>query len=219
VTGNADTGADADGDGRADSDPTRAPGREAEPGDDTELDAEVLLSLPRSLRGELKDPLGPVYTDAAGLLADAGDPVVTVGDVVTYHLLRADRRPDVALVDRKTKRETVDDAIWAAIDGFDRRIGVSNPPATLSASLLTELRSAFDRTGEGTTVLVVDGEEDLAALPAVLAAPEGASVVYGQPDEGMVLAGTSPDERAVVRDLLERMDGDADRAFDVLGVD
>ncbi|PSQ08796.1 DUF359 domain-containing protein [Halobacteriales archaeon QS_5_70_15] len=221
MTGNADTGADADGDGRADSDPTRAPGREAEPGDDTELDAEVLLSLPRSLRGELKDPLGPVYTDAAGLLADAGDPVVTVGDVVTYHLLRADRRPDVALVDRKTKRETVDDAIWAAIDGFDRRIGVSNPPATLSASLLTELRSAFDRTGagEGTTVLVVDGEEDLAALPAVLAAPEGASVVYGQPDEGMVRAGTSPDERAVVRDLLERMDGDADRAFDVLGVD
>ena len=221
MTGNADTGADADGDGRADSDPTRAPGREAEPGDDTELDAEVLLSLPRSLRGELKDPLGPVYTDAAGLLTDAGDPVVTVGDVVTYHLLRADRRPDVALVDRKTKRETVDDAIWAAIDGFDRRVAVPNPAATLSASLLVELRAALDRadTGTGTTLLVVDGEEDLAALPAVLAAPEGASVVYGQPDEGMVRAGTSPDERAVVRDLLERMDGDADRAFDVLGVD
>jgi len=215
VTGDADTGAEADSHSHSEAE------TETETEGDTEPDGEILLSLPRALRAELKEPLGPIYAEAGRLLADAGDPVVTVGDVVTYHLLRADRRPDVALVDRKTKRETVDDAIWAAIDGFDRRIGVSNPPATLSASLLTELRSAFDRTGagEGTTVLVVDGEEDLAALPAVLAAPEGASVVYGQPDEGMVLATTTPERRAVVRDLLERLDGDTRRAFDILGVD
>ncbi|MEF8860278.1 MAG: GTP-dependent dephospho-CoA kinase family protein [Haloarculaceae archaeon] len=189
---------------------------EAEP----DTDADVLLSLPRALRAELKEPLGPVYTDAAELLADAGDPVVTVGDVVTYHLLRADRRPDVALVDGKTKREAVEDDVWTAIDGFDRRIEVPNPAATLSASLLAELRAALDRAdaGTGTTVVVVDGEEDLAALPAVLAAPDGASVVYGQPDEGMVLAGATPERRAVVQDLLERMNGDSRRALEVLGV-
>lgn len=180
-----------------------------------------MLRLPDSLREAFKEPLGPVYTDVDALLADAGEPVVTVGDVVTYHLLRADRRPDVALVDGKTKREAVDDGVWEAIDGFDRRVEVANPAATLSASLLTELRAALDRAiaGSGTTVVVVEGEEDLAALPAVLAAPEGASVVYGQPDEGMVLAGTEPEHRAVVRDLLERMDGDADRAFELLGTD
>jgi len=90
-----------------------------------------------------------------------------------------------------------------------------------TSSLLVELRAALDRadTGTGTTLLVVDGEEDLAALPAVLAAREGASVVYGQPDEGMVLATTTPERRAVVRDLLERLDGDTRRAFDILGVD
>ncbi|MEF8840091.1 MAG: GTP-dependent dephospho-CoA kinase family protein [Haloarculaceae archaeon] len=189
---------------------------EAEP----DTDADVLLSLPRALRAELKEPLGPVYTDAAELLADAGDPVVTVGDVVTYHLLRADRRPDVALVDGKTKREAVEDDVWTAIDGFDRRIEVPNPAATLSASLLAELRAALDRAdaGTGTTVVVVDGEEDLAALPAVLAAPDGASVVYGQPDEGMVLAGATPERRAVAQDLLERMNGDSRRALEVLGV-
>jgi hypothetical protein len=221
VTGDADTGADAEGEAGTDSNPAPVSTGEAEPAAGTEVDAEILLSLPRSLRGELKDPLGPIYTDTAALLADAGDPVVTVGDVVTYHLLRADRRPDVALVDGLTKREAVDDEIWAAIDGFDRRVEVPNPAATLSVSLLAELRAAFDRTGadEGTTLLVVEGEEDLAALPAVLAAPDGASVVYGQPDEGMVLAGTDPDERAVVRDLLERMDGDTDRAFEALGVE
>jgi hypothetical protein len=190
---------------------------------ETDVGAEpsVLLSLPRALRTELKEPLGPVYTDAASLLADAGEPVVTVGDVVTYHLLRADYRPAVALVDGLTKREAVDEEVWNAIDGFDRRVEVTNPAATLSASLLSELRAALDRAGGGgaeTTVIVVDGEEDLAALPAVLAAPDGASVVYGQPDEGMVLVGTEPEHRAVVRDLVERMDGDVDRAFETLGV-
>ena len=182
---------------------------------------DVLLTLPRELRAELKDPLGPIHTDTAELLADAGDPIVTVGDVVTYHLLQANHTPDVALVDGLTKREAVDDEVWAAIDGFDHRVEVENPAATLSLSLLVELRAALDRADDDseTTVVVVDGEEDLAALPAVLAAPDGASVVYGQPDRGMVLAGTSPDERAVVRDLLERMDGDTDRAFEALCVD
>jgi len=215
VTGDADTGAEAGSHSHSEAE------TETETEGDTEPDSEILLSLPRALRAELKEPLGPIYAEAGRLLADAGDPVVTVGDVVTYHLLRADRRPDVALVDGKTERETVGDDVWAAIEGFDRRVAVPNPAATLSASLLVELRAALDRadTGTGTTLLVVDGEEDLAALPAVLAAREGASVVYGQPDEGMVLATTTPERRAVVRDLLERLDGDTRRAFDILGVD
>jgi uncharacterized protein (UPF0218 family) len=36
-------------------------------------------------------------------------------------------------------------------------------------------------------VIFVDGEEDLAVIPLVLAAPSGAAVLYGQPGEGVVL--------------------------------
>lgn len=198
---------------------TEHPDAGADAGSDPSAEAAALLRLPRALRGELKEPLGPVYTDAARLLADAGDPVVTVGDVVTYHLLRADRRPDVALVDGKTKREAVDDAVWDAIDGFDRRIEVSNPAATLSESLLVELRAAIDRAGTETTVLVVEGEEDLAALPVLVAAPDGASLVYGQPDEGMVLAAVTDEARESALSLLERMEGDPERMKRILGLD
>lgn len=35
-------------------------------------------------------------------------------------------------------------------------------------------------------LIYVDGEEDLAVIPAVLAAPDGAVVLYGQPCEGVV---------------------------------
>ncbi|MFC7227873.1 GTP-dependent dephospho-CoA kinase family protein [Salinirubellus salinus] len=182
--------------------------------------ADVVLSLPHEMRGELKDPMGAIYTDAADLIAEAGDPIVAVGDVVTYHLLEADRRPDVALVDGKTKREAVAEAVWDAIEGFDHRVEVANPQATLSADLLTELRAAIDRAADGeTTVLVVEGEEDLAALPVLVAAPDGASLVYGQPDEGMVLATVTPEVREGALDLLERMDGDPARMRESLGLD
>jgi hypothetical protein len=180
-------------------------------------ETEVVVSLPEALRGELKAPLGPVYTDTGALLAESEGPIIAVGDVVTYHLLQAGRRPDVALVDGRTKREAVDAAVWEAIDGFDDRIELANPAATLSAALLSELRSAVDR--EGSTVLVVDGEEDLAALPAVVIAPDGASVVYGQPDEGMVHGVVTPELRERMLDLLSRMDGDKARLRELLGLD
>jgi len=174
----------------------------------------VLLELPANLRAELKRPLGPIYTDAAALLADAGEPVVAVGDIVTYHLLEADYRPSVALVDGKTKRERVREGVREATSGFDRRVEVESPAGALSAELLDALRSGID--DDGTTLVEVRGEEDLAALPAVLALPDGASVVYGQPDEGMVLATVSGETRGRARDLLDGFVGNHEAAYERL---
>ena len=176
--------------------------------------AEAVVELPDSLRGELKEPLGPVYTDAGDLLDDASGPVVAVGDIVTYHLLSAGHLPRVALVDGKTERERVDREVLDAIDGFDHRLEVENPPATLTDDLLSALVDGLNRSGS--VVVTVRGEEDLAALPAVLTAPDGASVVYGQPGDGMVLATVDGALRARCRELLERMDGDYERLADVL---
>jgi uncharacterized protein (UPF0218 family) len=175
---------------------------------------EVVLQLTEELRGELKEPLGDADTDAGALLADTSGPVVAVGDMVTYHLLAAGHRPAVALVDGRTERERVDREVREAIGGFDRRIDVENPAATLTGGLLAALVEAI---GDPTSVVVaVDGEEDLAVLPAALAAPDGAAVVYGQPGEGMVLAVVDDELRARCRDLLERMDGDFDRLVALL---
>jgi len=188
--------------------------------DDAPDDAEIVVELQQELRPELKEPFGPVYTDADALLADADEPLVAVGDIVTYHLTRSGYTPAVALVDGRTKRAAVEDHVEAAIDGdrFDREVAVRNPPATLSAALLEALRAALDAAEAGeTTVVVVDGEEDLAALPAIAATPTGASVVYGQPDEGMVLVACEGEARAAVEDLLGRMDGDTDRLWSLLG--
>jgi uncharacterized protein (UPF0218 family) len=165
---------------------------------------ETVARLPRALRSELKEPLGPVYTDADALLADADTPIIAVGDVVTYHLAAAGRPPDVAVVDGRTEREAVDDEVWAGVPDLDRRVEVANEPATLSAGLVAALVDAA--TSDDRVLVVVDGEEDLAALPAVAAAPGGATVVYGQPGEGMVGVAVTADARAAVRALLDRME-------------
>ena len=178
--------------------------------------AEAVVELPESLRPELKEPLGPVYTDAEVLLGDATEPVIAVGDIVSYHLLSAGYRPAVALVDGRTKREQVEREVLDAIEGFDHQLGVENPPATLTDDLLEALVEALDRPGS--VVVTVDGEEDLAALPAALAAPDGAAVVYGQPNEGMVLATVNGPLRARCRELLTAMDGDDDRLAAMLAV-
>ncbi|MFC7018600.1 MULTISPECIES: GTP-dependent dephospho-CoA kinase family protein [Haloarcula] len=176
--------------------------------------ADVVLELPEDLRGELKEPFGSLHTDAATLLSVAGDPLVAVGDIVTYHLLEAGRVPDVAFVDERTKRTAVDEEVRAAVAGFDRRVDVENPPATLTRDLLSALVTALET--DGTTLVHVDGEEDLAALPAILAVPAGGVVVYGQPDEGMVLVRGDAATTERVEALLDRMDGDAALARSLL---
>jgi len=181
--------------------------------------AEVVVEVPPSLRGELKDPLGPIHTDAADLLAETAPPVVVVGDMVTYHLVRTGHVPDVALIDGRTERTAVDEEVGRRIDRsrFDREVTVANPAATLTAELLEALADALARAAGGTSTRIsVDGEEDLATLPAVAAAPTGASVVYGQPGEGMVLVTVDRTSRGTVRDLLARMEGELDRLWSLI---
>ncbi|WP_049979772.1 GTP-dependent dephospho-CoA kinase family protein [Halolamina rubra] len=176
-----------------------------------------MLTLPPELREAFKEPFGPLYTDIDELLADAGEPIIAVGDVVTYHLREAGHEPHVAVVDGLTERAAISEEIRAGLEGAgEHRIDVVNDPAELSRDLLLSLREAVD--AEADTLLVVEGEEDLATLPAVLAAPLGGSVVYGQPGEGMVLIEVTEAARAEMRDLLVRFDGDADAALAALGV-
>jgi uncharacterized protein (UPF0218 family) len=177
---------------------------------------EVVVELQAALRPELKEPMGPVYTDAEELLAAADGPIITVGDMVTYHLLEAGRVPDVALVDERTERTAVDDDVVDSFSGFDREVSVENPPATLTAELLTALQEAIARADGETTLIRVDGEEDLATLPALVAAPDGASIVYGQPGEGMVHVKASAPATERARDILSRMDGETRRLWSAL---
>lgn len=190
---------------------------EADDGDDAAVaESDVVLTLPEDARGEFKDPFGPVFTEVDDLLAAHSPPIVTVGDIVTFHFEQADHQPAVAFVDGRTKREQAPDAVRAELDDRPNRVDVWNPAGVITADLLGAIGDALEV--DDPTTIVVDGEEDLATVPVVLVAPPGSTVVYGQPDEGMVAIDVTEDNRESFRDLLSTFDGDVERALELLGV-
>jgi len=102
-----------------------------------------------------------------------------VGDVVTHNLLREGVVPRIAIIDGHTMR-----APCARVPELPaRRIVARNPPGTISDELVRAIRDAVEKPP---ALIFVEGEEDLAVLPLVLAAPLGVVILYGQPKEGVV---------------------------------
>ena len=168
---------------------------------------EPFVYLPEEHREAFREPLGPIETSAPSLLDDIEGPLITVGDVVTYHCEEAGRIPDVSIVDGRTKRESVDPTIEAVIEASPAdRMETENPPGTITKSLVDAVAVALRRSGP--TQLAVDGEEDLAAIPAILLGRPGSTVVYGQPDEGMVAVRIDSDSQARARRLFDLLEGD-----------
>lgn len=171
-----------------------------------------MYRLPDDLRAELAKPFGPVLQDVDGAArAKKAAFVVAVGDVTTERLLEAGVVPRLVVVDHRTKRTTDTAAADAAVEELVKKgaplVRVKNPAAVVTEALWDAVATALaSAAGGGCTVIEVDGEEDLAALPALALAPKGALVCYGQPDQGMVVVTVDDAVRAKVRRFLSKME-------------
>jgi hypothetical protein len=163
--------------------------------------------LPETEREQFKAPLGPVFESADALLAAADEPIIAVGDVVLAHLGRADCAPTLSIVDGRTERGSVDQWVLDERPEAAVEVTVENPAGTITAELVTAIEDGLDRPES--TRIVVTGEEDLAVLPAVLLAPRGATIVYGQPGEGMVATRVDEKTRGICRERLAVMEHEA----------
>lgn len=166
----------------------------------------VVARLEAADRDAFKEPLGEIYEDAEDLLRAAGDPVVAIGDVVLAHLGAAGQTPALAVVDGRTEREPIDDWVREGRPEAATVRDVENPAGTITAALVRAIEAGL--AAPGPTRIDVDGEEDLAVLPAILLAPAGSTVVYGQPDEGMVAVPVDASTRSTGRRLLGLLDRD-----------
>ncbi|WP_297479894.1 GTP-dependent dephospho-CoA kinase [Thermococcus sp.] len=169
----------------------------------------MLFRLTKELRRELKKPLGelirgPIPEPYFRIKNELrGKTVVTVGDVVTENVLKLGLSPSLALYDLKTKRAEYSPDINAKAVFMT----VSNPPGTITKALLDAIRKAFRLVERGRPVhILVSGEEDLGAIPAVLYAPYGSVVLYGQPDEGVVLIKVTPECKRRCARILSKME-------------
>ncbi|MDG6220690.1 MAG: DUF359 domain-containing protein [Candidatus Thermoplasmatota archaeon] len=164
-----------------------------------------MKKLPENLRERLKEPIGPVMTgkELAEVMSSA-ERLITVGDVVTGFALENGITPHLSLVDRKTRRE---ENLDAPCGDWDREAWVSNPPGMISDILVTLIEIATRSMGRGKkTLVMVDGEEDMASLPCISLAPEGTTVIYGLPDVGAAVVVVSDETRKIAEDIIHLME-------------
>jgi uncharacterized protein (UPF0218 family)/phosphopantetheine adenylyltransferase len=126
--------------------------------------------------------------------------LITVGDVTTKTALDMDVVPDIALIDGKTKRIELSDSHQINIHHFEQNIMATNPAGQLTPDLLNAIELCFQ--SEEHSVIVVDGEEDLAPLFVHLCAPLGTVVLYGQPNKGIVAQITTLASKKRCSDIL-----------------
>ena len=155
-----------------------------------------MLFLPEEHRRLFKEPFGVLYRsmDEVVPLIEGKD-VYTVGDVVTHNLQKRGITPTVAVVDGYTMRSPCNR--MPAVHG--ECIQVKNPAGTLTDELICALERAVRNPP---STIIVDGEEDLAVIPLVLTAHDGAIVLYGQPQKGVVLRTIDSEARKTAQRFL-----------------
>jgi uncharacterized protein (UPF0218 family) len=166
------------------------------------------LQLKENQRELLKKPLGQLISgtiaecnQALKAVQDAERPsrLILVGDTITRNAIHSGINPDVIIIDqREMRREAVQ-----FNHGKGRIFRTLNEPASIN---LLAWQAVSEAVEKGDSVVVVEGEEDLLTLVAILVAPLGSVVAYGQPSAGIVLIRVTSDKKNEIQALIEQME-------------
>lgn len=159
------------------------------------------LRLPESAREEFKEPLGREMDETELDNINAQTCFITVGDVVSLTFRRHGVRPLLSVYDGSTERREMTD-FAKLVEGEGKEV-VRNPAGTITAEMADAVRRGI---GGEPDLIRVEGEEDLALLPCLIHAPDGAVVVYGMPGRCMMAVTTDGAVRKRVTELVAKME-------------
>ncbi len=164
------------------------------------------MKLPDSLREQLKIPLGILLPEnqvdkknVKEFLSDDSY-LITVGDRTTEKMIDFELIPSLQIIDGQEKRKKreppkLQNATELIID---------NPAAEITPQSIDLIKKAF--TMKSPVRITVNGEEDLLVLPVCIHAPDNSVVMYGQPNEGLVITRITPEIRNKAQALLDLME-------------
>jgi len=125
--------------------------------------------------------------------------VISVGDVVSQNLHESGINPQLTVIDYVSLRNQVIPK-QAAVE---KTVYVKNPQGTITDEAIQTVKETIESNIH--THVVVDGEEDLLTIPAVLYAPENAFIIYGQPYCGIVVVKATIKKKVQVKEFLKEM--------------
>src|SRR5712664_2111453 len=124
--------------------------------------------------------------------------VVAVGDVVSRETVAAGIRVDLRIIDHISMRKPTATFILDARTTYH----VRNPAGVITLESWEAIKRAMK---DDDAVILVDGEEDLLALPSIVESPNNSIVLYGQPSQGLVVVDTNSTVRNEANLILQRM--------------
>ena len=162
------------------------------------------MHIPENIRNQLKIPLGDLIKDVnkENILSKINSEsiVITVGDKTTENMIDLGIRPQIQVIDGLEKRNQrnipVDETIKTELI-------CKNPPGQITEESIQTIQKAF--SCELPVRIIVKGEEDLLVIPTCIFAPENSVVMYGQPNEGLVIVRVTPEIRSKVQKIVSVM--------------
>lgn len=164
------------------------------------------MKLPNSLRDQFKNPLGVLLpedtVDKAHISEYLSDNsyIITVGDRTTEKMIDFGLIPSLQIIDGVEKREKRE---LPKLENTTE-LTVDNPAAEITSQSIDVIKQAF--TLPSPVRIVVNGEEDLLVIPVCVHAPDNSIVLYGQPNEGLVVVEITPEIRNKTQSLLDLME-------------
>ena len=161
------------------------------------------MKLPENLRDNFKEPLGKLIPDKDTSKENlekeiAQSPlVITVGDRTTEKMISYGLIPSIQVVDGQEKREKRD---VPESENISTELTCDNPAAEITEQAIQTIKTAFE--SKYPVRIIVNGEEDLLVLPICIHAPDDSIVMYGQPNEGLVVVKIDSETRNKTKSLL-----------------
>jgi len=163
--------------------------------------------LPEKLRDLLKTPVGKLVDERTLIkLLKNKDHIISIGDTVTYTLLKHDIEPSFCIVDFRTRRGICPKEVVDILKSYGKRsIVVQNAAGTISDDLIDVIKLAIENLDAGSLRIEVVGEEDLASLAVIYYAPPDATIIYGLPNKGVLVVKPTREMKQKVEEVLDEM--------------
>jgi len=164
------------------------------------------VRLPENLRDQLKIPFGILIPDEnitkEIILKQISDDsyIITVGDATTEKMLKLGIVPSLQIIDAQEKRVKRE-----APEAKENTVNLSctNPAGEITVQSIDTIKQALNE--KPPVRITVNGEEDLLVIPVCIHGPDNAIIMYGQPNEGLIIVRLTEDLRKKTKSILDSM--------------
>lgn len=163
-------------------------------------------------REQFKKPIGKVIKNLKSIekILKNKSMVVAIGDIVVLNLFEKGITADVSIIDYRTRRHIISSEqkeVLLKLQNSNNTLTANNFPGTIerrAVGLINKSLTNFFETGKK-QVILIEGEEDLLTIPAILLSPLESIVLYGQPNVGVVVVTITERRKKEIKYLFSKL--------------